>query len=138
MLRPLAGLHLQLGQVLCRADQAVPVFVDVLGGAADLCHDLGHLFGRHHFDGVPRADGEIVGVGLLARDVDAHFAAHATLEIDLAEALHVGHAGELLDLHDAVDRADLETGFATGAVVGVDDRQLLGELLAGALLGHAS
>ena len=59
---------LQLGQVLGRADQPVPVVVDVLRRAADLGHDLGDLLGRDHLDRVPGADLQLVGVGLLAAE----------------------------------------------------------------------
>jgi hypothetical protein len=42
----------------------------------------------------------------------------------------------LLHLEDAVDGTDLEAALAAGAVVGVDDRQFLGQLFAGSGFGH--
>src|SRR5206468_3356613 len=51
-------------------------------------------------------------------------------------------AGQVLAGHfiDAIDRADLDTGLAAGAVVRADDRQFLGELLSlpARTLGHDS
>ena len=46
-----------------------------------------------------------------------------------APALEVLKVVVLLDLDDAIDQADLQTGLATGAVVGIDDGEFLGELL---------
>ena len=78
----------EFGQMLGGADEAVPVFVDVFGGAADLGDILGDFDGGDHFDGIPRADGEFVGVGLFARNVNADFATHATLQVNFAPRLH--------------------------------------------------
>src|SRR5687768_14743715 len=72
------------GQVLRGADETVPVLLDVFWRAADLGDVLGDVLGRHHFDRVPRADGQLVRVRLLLRNVDADFAADAALQVDLA------------------------------------------------------
>ncbi len=106
------------------------------GGPPIWATTVRHLFGGDHFDRVPGADLEIVGVGFLAGDVDADFAADAALQVDLAPALEVLEVVVLLDFVDAIDGADLETGLATGAVVGVDDGELLGQLFARAGFGH--
>ena len=50
----LAGFGLQFGQMLGRADQAVPVGLDVLRRAADLGDDLGHLLRSAPFRSRPR------------------------------------------------------------------------------------
>jgi hypothetical protein len=68
--------------------------------------------------------------------VDAHFAANATLQVDLAPTLKVVELVVLLPLLDAIDRAYLQARLAAGAIVGIDDRELFGDLLAWALLGH--
>ena len=77
------------------------------------------------------------GLVFLPRDVDAHFAAHAPLQVDLAPLLRALHdaAVDLLQL-DAIDRADLEARLAAGAVVGVDDRQLFRNFFAWSFFGH--
>jgi hypothetical protein len=123
--------------MLSGADETVPIGLDVLRRAADLGDDHGNVLRGDHFDRVPRADGELVGVRLLARDMDAHFAANAALEVDLAPLLRSldDTAVDLLEL-DAIDRADLETRLAARAVVGVDDRQLLGNFFAWSFFGH--
>jgi hypothetical protein len=131
-----AGGGFEFREMLGGADEPVPVGLNILRRAADLGHDLGDLFSRDHFDGVPRANFEVVGVRFFARDMDANFATDATFQIDFAEALQVVELIVLLHLEDAVDRADLEAGFAPGAVVGVDDRQFLGKLFTGTLFGH--
>ena len=119
------------------SDEAVPVVDDVLWWAADLGDDDGDVFGRHHLDGVPGADREFVRVGLLAWDVDADFAADAAFDVDLAPLLGALHDATVDRLQlDAIDRANLEAGFAAGAVVGVDHRQLFGNFLAWSFFGH--
>ena len=79
----------------------------------------------HHVDRVPGAP------ALAQRTTDA------TLEVDVAEGLQhrLVLAGHLVD---AIDGTDLDAGFATGAVVGPNDGELLRELLAGfsSDLGH--
>lgn len=122
--------------MLRRADEAVPVGLDVFGRAANLRDDLGHLLSRHHLDGVPRAYRQIVGVGLFARDVNANFATHAPLQVDLAEALQVLKRVVLLDFDDAIDGTDFDAGFAARAVVCVDHRQFFGKLFSRPLFGH--
>ena len=95
------------------------------------------IFRWHHFDGVPRADQQVVRVRLLARDVDAHLAADTSLQVDLAPLLRALHntAVDLFEL-DAIHRADFETRLAAGAIVGVDYRQLLGNFFAWSFFGH--
>ncbi len=61
--------------------------------------------------------------------MNADFAAHATLDVDLTPALKVVELVVLLNLHDAIDRADLETRLAAGAVVGIDDGEFFRQLL---------
>ena len=119
----LLSARAELGELLRGPDQAVPVLLDVLRRAADLGDDDGYVFGGHHFDGVPGADQQVVGVRLLARDVDAHLAADAALQVDLAPLLRAldDAAVDHLQL-DAIDRADFEAGLAAGAVIGVDNR----------------
>ena len=68
--------------------------------------------------------------------MDAHLAADAALDVDLAPALQVVELVVLLHLHDAVHRADFQATLAAGAVVGVDDREFLGELLTWSGFGH--
>jgi hypothetical protein len=109
------------------SDQAIPIGLNVFWGAADLGHDLGDLLGGNHFNGIPGADFEIVGIRLFAWDVDANFATDTAFQIDFAEALQVVELIVLLHLEDAVDRADLEAGFAASATIGVNNRQNLGD-----------
>ncbi len=61
----------------------------------------------------------------------------AALQINLAPLLRaLYHATvDLLQL-DAIDGADFEARLAAGAVVGVDDRQLLRNFLAWSFFGH--
>jgi hypothetical protein len=119
------------------ADESVPVGLDVLWRAADFGDVERHVFGGYHLDGVPGADGELVRIGLLARDVDADLAAHAALEIDLAPLLSaLDDAAIDFEQINAIDRADLEAGLAARAIVGVDNRQLFRNFLAGTGFGH--
>ena len=46
--------------MLGASHQAVPIRLNVFGRAANLGHDDGHVFGGHHFDRVPGADGQLV------------------------------------------------------------------------------
>jgi len=119
------------------ADQAVPVFRDVLGRAADLGDDDGDSFCGNHFDRVPRADSQLVRIRLLLRDVYADLATDAALEVDFAPLLRALHdaAIDFFEL-DAIDRAYFQARLATGAVVGVDDRQLLGDFFTWTFFGH--
>jgi len=118
------------------ADEAVPVFDNVFWRAADLSHELCDLLGGDHFDRVPRADGQLVRIRLFAGDMDTNFAPDAAFQVDLAEALQVVKGVVLLDLDDTVDGADLQAGFAAGAIVGIDDGKLFGEFLAWTGFGH--
>ena len=68
---------LELSQGWGGPHQSVPVVANVFRRAADLGDDLGHLLGGDHFDRIPGANGQVVGVRLFARDPYAHFAAHA-------------------------------------------------------------
>src|ERR1700690_330389 len=56
-------------------DDSFPVLAQVFRRATLGRDILGGLDSRHHLDGVPRADGQFVGIGLLRGNVDAHFAA---------------------------------------------------------------
>src|SRR5438045_3054994 len=80
-IRKLIGLllGLQLGQVLGSPDQAIPVGGDVFRWTADLSNDRRRQFGGNHLDGVPGANQQLVGVRLLAWDVNAYLAAHTAL-----------------------------------------------------------
>src|SRR3954465_9717395 len=111
--------------MLRRAHEPVPVRNDVLRRSTDLSDGNGHGLGGHHFHRVPGTNRQLVRVRLLARNVDAHFAAHAPLQINLAPLLSALY-DTAIDLFqfDAIDGADLEARFAPGAIVGVDDRQL--------------
>ncbi len=120
----------QLGQMLSGADQAVPILSDVFGRAADLGDDLGHLFGRYHLDCVPRANEQLVGIGFFLRDVDAHFAAHAAFQVNFAPGLRAFDAAVERFHLNAIDRTDLQTRLAAGAIIGVDDREFFRQLLA--------
>jgi hypothetical protein len=51
--------------------------------------------------------------------VNAHFAADAAFQIDLAEALQVVEAIELLNLNNAIDRSNFQARLASGAIVGM-------------------
>src|SRR5207249_8012319 len=76
----------------------------------------GDLRRLDHVDRVPRAP------ALAQRTADA------PVQVDVTERLERRHvlAGHLVD---AIDRADLDAGLATGAVVGPDDGELREELL---------
>jgi uncharacterized membrane protein YfcA len=50
--------------------------------------------------------------------VNANLTSHAALDVDLTPALQVVKLVVLLHLVDAIDRADLQTGLAAGAIVG--------------------
>ena len=58
-------------------------------------------------------------------------------EIDFAPLLRALHDAtvDCFEL-DAIDRADFETRLAAGAVVGVNDRQFLGNFFAWSFFGH--
>ncbi len=64
--------------------------------------------------------------------MDTDFTSDTSFNVDLApvkQRLHRRTGNHV----DAVDRADFEAGFAAGAVIGVDNRDLLRQLL---LLSH--
>lgn len=132
-------LRLLFRSELCHAnrrfDDSLPIVADVVGRPPLVGDVLGHSNRRQHLDGVPRADGQFVGVRLFSRNVDTDFAANAAFDIDFAEGLQ---DRDRLPRHldDTVDRTDFEARFAAGAVVGVDDRDFLGELLARTRFGH--
>src|SRR5262245_40313599 len=122
--------------MLRRADQAVPVGLDIFRGAADLGHILGDVLGGDHFDRIPRADGELVRIRLLLGNVHTDLTADAPFDVDFAPGLAPLHGMLHFLEHYAVDRADLQTRLAAGAVVGVDDSHFLGQLLTGTGFGH--
>jgi len=135
-LRFLASRGFEFRQMLRRSDQSVPIGVNVLRRPAYLSHNLGHLLGRHHFNGIPRAHLQIVRVRFLARYVYANFAAHAAFQIDFAKALEILKMVVLLNFQDAIDWANLQARLAAGAIIGIDYSQFLGQLFTGALLCH--
>src|SRR5262249_46691641 len=89
---------------------------DVLRRPALVGDGLGDLRRLDHVNRVPRAP------ALAQRTTDA------PVQVDVAERLERWHvlAGHLVD---AIHRADLDAGFAAGAVVGPDDGELREELL---------
>lgn len=111
-------------------NQIIPVLVDVLRRSTNTRHRAGHVFCLDHFDCVPGADRQLVGVGLFLRNVDTHLAADAAFQIDLAPTLHRTKLRILLNLDNAIDRANFEARFAPGAIIGVDDRKGLRQFLA--------
>ncbi len=123
--------------MLSRADEPVPILLNVLRRAADLGDDHRDVFGGNHLDGIPRANKQLVRVRLLAGDVDADFATDAALKVDLAPLLRAldNAAIDRLQL-DAIHRADFQAGLAAGAIVGVDDREFFGDFFAGSSFGH--
>ena len=42
--------------MLGRADQPIPILIDIFGRAADFSNHLGDLFRGNHFDRIPRTD----------------------------------------------------------------------------------
>ena len=70
-----------------RGDHPFPVFVHVFWWAPNLRDDLMDLLGRHHFDCIPRADEELIGIRFLLRNVDADFTSYTSLQVDLAPLL---------------------------------------------------
>ncbi len=127
----------QLGHRLRRTDEPVPVFDDVLRRAADLRYHLGSLFGGDHLDGIPRANRQLVRVRLFARDMHANLAANAGLDVDLAPLVRAEPNAAIKRLErDAVDRTNFQARLAAGAIVGIDDRQFLGNLFASAFFCH--
>lgn len=132
------GLSLQLGQMLSGTNESIPVGSDVFWWAADLGHYLRSEFDRNHLDGIPRANGELVGICFLLRNMDADFTTDAALDIDLAPRLISLHPVLHFLEVDAIDRADFQARLATGAIVGVDDRDFLRQLFARPLLCHGA
>lgn len=129
----------ELSEILGRAHQTIPIVANVFRGTADLGHHLGGHFGGNHFDGVPGTNLQIVGIRFLAGNVDANFAADAALDVDLAPLVRaLDNTAVDLQQANAVDRADFETRLATGAVIGVDDRQLFGNFFTWTSFGHGS
>ena len=122
--------------MLSAADQAIPVLLDVFWRAADLRDGERELFGGNHLDRVPRADRQLVGVRLLLRNVDADFAPHAALEVDLAPRLIPLHTQMHLFEFDAIDGANLQARLAPGAVIGIDNGIFLGEFFTRSSFGH--
>ena len=93
----------------------------------------GQILCRNHFDGVPRADRQCVGIGLFPFDVDASFTAHAAIEVDLAPCLVALDTEAKALCLDAIDRTHLNARLTAGAIIGVDNRDFLGEFLARSL-----
>ena len=90
----------------------------------------------HHLDGVPGADGQLVGIRFLLWNMDADFAAHTALDIDLTPGLIALQGVVHADERDAIDGTDFQARFAARAIVGVDDRQLLRNFFAWSFFGH--
>src|SRR5262245_26352421 len=113
LLLPLLGS--QGPERLGHRHEALAVLSDVIGRAALVGDVAGNSRRIDHLDGVP-------GAPALAQG-----AADAALQVNVAERLQAGLvvAGYFVD---AIDWADLDTGLAAGAVVGVDDREFLGQL----------
>jgi len=86
-LRRKSSRRTQLGELLGRAYQTIPVFLDVFRRSTYLRHNDCRILGGYHLDGVPGTDQELVGVAFLARYVDTHFATDATLQVDFAPLL---------------------------------------------------
>jgi hypothetical protein len=68
--------------------------------------------------------------------VDANFATDAAFQIDFAKTLQILELVVLLNLEDAIDRADFQAGLAPGAIIGIDDRQFLRQLFSWTLFCH--
>jgi hypothetical protein len=66
----------------------------------------------------------------------ANLAADAAFQIDLTKALQVIEVIVLLDFQNTIDRANLQTRLAPGAIVSIDNRQLLGQFFTWSLLSH--
>jgi len=124
--------------MLSGSDQAVPIGLDVVGRTADLGDDGGDQFRRYHFDGVPGADGQFVGIGLLLGNMHANFATDASFDVDLAPGLVSLDAVLHLFKRNTIDRTDFQARLATRAVVGIYDGNFFGKFLAGSLFGHRS
>ena len=124
--------------MLGSVDQPIPVGLDILWRSTHLGNGNRNFFGRYHFDGIPRADLEIVGIGLFAGDVDTNLTADAAFDVDLTPTLQVVELVVLLHLDDAVDWTHFQATFAASAIVGIDDCQFFGQLFTGALLCHKS
>src|SRR5262249_41406922 len=77
-----------------------------------------------------------VRIALLRRNVHTHFTPHAPLHVDLAPALQDRNR-LALHLINTVDGADLQAGFAPGAIVGIDDCDFFGKLLPRSTLRHS-
>ena len=93
--------------MLCCPDEPVPVLANVIRRAADLSYHLSDVLGRNHFDGVPRANRQLVRIRFLLRDMNANLAADAAFDIDFAPGLSSFDA-EITRIHgDAIDRANL-------------------------------
>jgi len=101
-----------------------------------LRNHLSNLLSRYHLDRVPRTDREFVGIRLLLRNVNADFAAHTSLEINLTPGLIPLHASTRFVQENAIDGANLQARFATSAVICVDYGEFLGHFLAWSLLCH--
>ena len=128
--------RLKLRQMLSRSYQPVPIGGDIFRRAADLRDSLGGQLRRHHFNCIPRTDGQLVGVRLLLRNMDTNFTADAPLDVDLAPGLVPFQGVVHRDHRDAIDRADFKARLAACAIVGIDDRHLFGQLLSGTRFRH--
>ncbi len=128
----------QFGKMLRSPNQPIPVLANVFRRAADLGHDLCDLFGRHHFDRIPRANCQLVGIRFLLRDVYADFASDAALEVDFTPGLVAFDAVATLVKHDAVNGANFQARLATRAVICIDDCELFGDFFSWTLFGHSS
>jgi hypothetical protein len=61
---------------------------------------------------------------------------HAAFQVDLTPALAPLDFTVERDHLDTVNRTDFQAGLTAGAIIGVDNRQLLGKFFSGPLLGH--
>ena len=118
-------------QLMGGSHETIPVFVNIFGWPTDLGDDFVDLLGGDHFDGIPGADGQLIGIRFFLRNVDTHLAADTSFQINFTPLLDALHDAPIERPHfDTIDGTDFQTRFTTGAVVGVDHRQLLGNLLA--------
>src|SRR5262245_37325836 len=101
-------------------NKAIPILLYVARRSALYGNPFSNAFCRNHLDRVPWTNGEGVRAILRSRQPDAHMTTNTSFQIDLTPTLQTRMV-LARHLRNAIDGTNLDTGFATCAVVCIDD-----------------
>ena len=106
----------KFGKVLSGINKTIPVLLNVLWRPAHFGDGNSDFFSRNHFNRVPRANLEVIGIRFFTWDVYTNLTTNTSFNIYFTPALEVMELVVLLHFKNAINRADFETALAAGAV----------------------